>query len=203
MVKFLSLNFSLYWNHLGLRALTLDICYRISINWTAAFRFLETVELLKEAVRSLHLRWEASHGGATYWTPALRRLREEDGEFRPARTTEGDPGPQNGRERKDSRVRRGRVGERGVGKGRVVVKETNSYPWMGRGGGCIRLQCASRFWVSSLPLGSFVVPQCHRSQNLLFHLSWCMTKATLCSSWWLAWSGQVVQTASWVEQSLP
>lgn len=74
------------------------------------------------------MRWEASHGGATYWTPALRRLREEDGEFRPARTTEGDPGPQKGREKKDSRVRRGRVGERGVGKGRVVVKETNSYP---------------------------------------------------------------------------
>lgn len=60
---------------------------------------------------------------------ALRRLREEDCEFRPARTPEGDPGSQRGRERKDSGVRRGRVGERETGKERVDAKDTSSHPF--------------------------------------------------------------------------
>lgn len=55
--------------------------------------------------------------------PALRRLREVC-EFRPARTTGEIPTHREGRRERTESIRRGRVGEREIGKGRVEVKES-------------------------------------------------------------------------------
>lgn len=80
----------------------MNICGHISINCSAAFRFIETVELLKEAVRrEVYIQGgKPGMGVLQSAIPALRRLREVC-EFRPAGTTEGDPHSQRGRERKD------------------------------------------------------------------------------------------------------